>query len=205
MTLCSESTHFAVYSDEACTASATDAVNHLETVWNLYFTTPMWEREPLCNTATKYKVSVHVHSTWGLTGGSFATNRMGMWIGTGGLEDHWGLAHEFRHGVQAVEGGMACNQANTCGWVYESHANWSAQQQVEYHTTNVHCSEYLANVSHLYLGSTRMRYCNWQFMEFLKDKHCYSAVNAIWDGSPAVDNPFTGIMNGQNWSRQPAQ
>ena len=200
MTKCSESTHFAVYSDEACTTGAQDAVTHLETVWSLYFTTPMWEREPLCNSATKNKVSVHVHSTWGLTGGAWDSTHMGMWIGTGGLEDHWGLAHEFRHGVQAVEGGMACNQANTCGWVYESHANWSAQQQVEYHTSNVHCSEYLANVSHLYLGSTRMRYCNWQFMEFLKDKYCYSAVNAIWDGSPAVDNPFTGIMNGQKWS-----
>jgi hypothetical protein len=55
---------------------------------------------------------------------------MGMWIGTGGLSDHWGLAHEFMHGVQSVEGGLACNQSNTCGWIYESHANWAAQQQV---------------------------------------------------------------------------
>jgi len=201
MTLVSQSTHFAVYGDEASTtaALAQPAVDHLETVWSLYFGTPMWEREPLCNSATKYKVSIHVHSTWGLTGGSFATNRMGMWIGTGGLSDHWGLAHEFRHGVQAVEGGLACNQSNTCGWIYESHANWSAQQQVEYHTSNVHCSEYLPNASHLYLGSTRDRYCNWQFMEYLKDRYCYSAVNAIWDGTPVAD-PFTAIMNGQKWN-----
>lgn len=197
--LCSESTHFAVYSDEACTATAQTAVTHLETVWNLYFGSPMYMREPLCDSTTKYKASVHVHSDWGLTGGSWAANRMGMWIGTGGLTDHWGLAHEFMHGVQSVQGGMSCNQSNTCGWIYESHANWAAQQQTEYHTTNVHCSEMLANAPHLYLGSTRDRYCNWQFMEYLKDRFCFSAVNDIWTGTRAAD-PFTAIMNSRQWS-----
>jgi hypothetical protein len=156
-------------------------------------------QEPLCNSATKYKASIHVHSNLGLTGGSWSAGRMGMWIGTGGLSDHWGLAHEFMHGVQSVEGGMACNQSNTCGWVYESHANWAAQQQAEYHNKDVHCSEMLANTSHLYLGSTRDRYCNWQFLEYLKDKYCYSAVNAIWTGKPSND-PFSAIMNAQGWT-----
>jgi hypothetical protein len=200
-TLRAESTHFAVYADESSTSSTTAqaAVTHLETVWNLYFGSPMYMREPLCSSETKYKASIHVHSDWGLTGGSWSSGRMGMWIGTGGLSDHWGLAHEFMHGVQAVQGGMACNQANTCGWIYESHANWAAQQQGEYHTKDVHCSEMLPNASHLYLGSTRDRYCNWQFMEYLKDKYCYSAVNAIWTGKAAAD-PFTAIMNAQGWS-----
>ena len=200
MTLRSESDHFAVYADESSitAASAKAAVDHLETVWSLYFGSPMYMREPFCSSATKYKANIHVHSDWGLTGGSF-DGRMGMWIGSDGLADHWGLAHEFMHGVQSVEGGMACNSANTCGWIYESHANWAAQQQTEYHTTEVHCSEYLANVPHLYLGSTRDRYCNWQFMEYLKDKYCYSAVNAIWTGK-AADDPFTAIMTNQSWN-----
>jgi len=124
---------------------------------------------------------------------------MGMWIGTGALADHWGLAHEFTHGVQSVQGGMSCNQSNTCGWVYESHANWHAQQVPEYHTKDVHCSEMLANAPHLYLGSTRDRYCNWQFMEFLKDKYCPAAVNAIWTGTPSKD-PFSAIMNSRGWN-----
>jgi hypothetical protein len=201
MTLRSESAHFAVYSDESSVtaASAQAAVDHLETVWELYFGSPMYMREPYCDSATKYKANIHVHSDWGLTGGSFGSNRMGMWIGTGGLADHWGLAHEFMHGVQSVQGGMACNQSNTCGWVYESHANWAAQQQTQYHTTDVHCSEMLANAPHLYLGSTRDRYCNWQFMEYLKDKYCFSAVNAIWTGKAAAD-PFTAIRNGMTWT-----
>jgi hypothetical protein len=201
MTLRSESAHFAVYGDEAATtaALAQSAVDHLETVWSLYFGNPMYEREPFCASATKYKANIHVHSDWGLTGGSFGSNRMGMWIGTGGLSDHWGLAHEFMHGVQSVEGGLACNQSNTCGWIYESHANWAAQQQVEYHGTDAHCTEMLVNAPHLYLGSTRDRYCNYQFLEYLKDKACYSAVNAIWTGAP-VNDPFTAIMNGMKWT-----
>jgi hypothetical protein len=125
---------------------------------------------------------------------------MGMWIGTGGLQDHWGLAHEFTHGAQSVQGGMSCGGSQTenyCGWVYESHANFMAHQMPEY-ADNVHCSDMLANMPHVYLGSTRDRYCNWQFMEYLKDKYCYSAVNAIWT-STAANDPFTNIMKGQNW------
>ncbi len=83
---------------------------------------------------------------------------------------------------------MACNQSNTCGWIYESHANFMPHQLDEYRG-DVHCSELSVNAPHLYLGSTRDRYCNWQFMEFLKDKHCYSAVNEIWTSSPSND-PF---------------
>ncbi len=200
MTLRSESAHFAVYGDESSTtaALAQGAIDHLETVWSLYFGSPMYMREPFCNTATKIKANIHVHSSWGLTGGDFSGNRMGMWIGTGGLSDHWGLAHEFKHGVQGHEGGLACTQSNTCGWIYEDDANWSAQQQVEYHTTDVHCSEYQANTAHLYAGSTRSRYCTWQFEEYLKDKYCYSAVNAIWTGTPVAD-PWHAIMNGMKW------
>ncbi len=197
--LCSESEHFVVYSDEGCSSAAQSAVDHLETVWDLYFGSPMYMREPLCNSSTKYKAAVHVHSDWGLTGGAWDSAHMGMWIGTGGLSDRWGLAHEFTHGVQSVQGGMRCNQSNTCGWVYETHANWSAQQQTDYHQSEVHCSEMMANMPHLYLGSTRDRYCNWQFLEFLKDKHCFSAVNAIWTGTATAD-PFTAIRNGMGWS-----
>ena len=199
--LIAESAHFAVYSDESiATATAQSATEYLETtVWPTFFGSPLFMREPLCNSATKTKVSIHVHSDYGLTGGSWATGRMGMWIGPGALADHWGLAHEFTHGVQSVQGGMSCNQSNTCGWIYESHANWHAQQVPEYHGKDVHCSEMLANAPHLYLGSTRDRYCNWQFMEFLKDKYCPAAVNAIWTGTPSKD-PFTAIMNARGWN-----
>ena len=103
-TLRAESTHFAVYGDEASTTAqlAQGAVDHLETVWSLYFGSPMYMREPLCNSATKYKGAIHVHSDWGLTGGAWNAQHMGMWIGTGGLSDHWGLAHEHARSVTDI-------------------------------------------------------------------------------------------------------
>jgi len=126
---------------------------------------------------------------------------MGMWVGPGATADHWGLAHEFTHAVQSQTKGLACGgSTNYCGWIYESHANWQAQQTAEYHTTDVHCSEMLANAPHLYLGSTRHRYCNWQFMEFLKDKYCYQAVNDIWNSKTTSNDPFTNIASTRGWN-----
>lgn len=199
--LIAESAHFAIYSDEnVSTTTAQGALDTLENVvWKTYFGAPIYFKEPLCNQSNKIKASIHVHSDWGLTGGAWASNRMGMWIGTGALNDHWGLAHEFMHAVQSVSGGLSCGgNQNYCGWIYESHANFMPHQLPEYRG-DVHCSELSVNAPHLYLGSTRDRYCNWQFMEFLKDKHCYSAVNEIWTSSPSND-PFTQIMKSRGWS-----
>jgi hypothetical protein len=161
----------------------------------------MFEPEPFCKTANKSKVSIVIHSDYGLTGGCWGNGLPGMWVGPGATADHWGLAHEFTHSWQCSVGtGLSCGNTNTCGWIFESHANWSAQQLPEYHTSNVHCSEMMANVPHLYLGSTRDRYCNWQFEEYLKDKYCYQAVQDIWTASPAGADPFTNIMKTRGWT-----
>jgi len=123
-----------------------------------------------------------------------------MWIGPGALRDHWGLTHEFTHGWQnwaGFNGGLACTQSNTCGWTFESHANFTPHQLPEYQG-NVHCSEMLPNAPHLYLGSTRDRYCNWQFMEFLKDKYGPGAVTQMWT-TPGAD-PLTNIQASRGWS-----
>jgi hypothetical protein len=147
-------------------------------------------------------VSIVIHSDYGLTGGCWGNGLPGMWIGPGATADHWGLAHEFTHSWQCSVGtGLSCgNGPNECGWIYESHANWSAQQLPEYHATNVHCSEMLDNAPHLYLGSTRDRYCNWQFMEYLKDKYCYKAVNDIWLAPTTSNDPFNNIAATRGWS-----
>jgi len=200
--LIKESDHFTIYSDEAISdATATSALNTLETtVWQNLFNANLFMPEPWCKSATKIKPAIHVHSDWGLTGGGWDATHIGMWIGTGGLSDHWGLTHEFTHSWQTSmgsSGGMSCNQSNTCGWIFESHANFTPHQLPEYQS-NAHCSEMLANAPHVYLGSTRDRYCNWQFMEFLKDKYCPSAVNDIWATSGA--DPFTNLQKSRNWT-----
>jgi hypothetical protein len=199
-----ESAHFAVHapSGTITAAQCTAATDELENViWPMRFGSPMFEPEPFCASAAKSKVSIVIHSDYGLTGGCWGQNLPGMWIGPGATADHWGLAHEFTHSWQCSAGtGLQCPNTNTCGWIFESHANWSAQQLPEYHASNVHCSEMLANVPHLYLGSTRDRYCNWQFMEYLKDKYCYQAVNDIWLASPKGSDPFSNIMTTRGWT-----
>ncbi|MEN9355583.1 MAG: hypothetical protein RL318_2908 [Fibrobacterota bacterium] len=200
--LVKESPHFAFYSDEVVSdADLTLAVNTLEnTVWKNLFESNLYMLEPFWNTANKVKPSIHIHSTDGLSAGGWAKDRVGMWIGPGGLKDHWGLTHEFTHSWQYWFGfnkGLGCPYSNTCGWIAESHANYTPHQLPEYQS-DVHCSEMLGNMPHLYLGNDRDRYCNWQFMEFLKDKYCPVAVNDIWttDGP----DPFTNIQKSRGWT-----
>ncbi len=198
-----ESAHFAVHSPSGTISAAqcTAATTTLETVvWPTFFGSPIFLPEPYCSSATKWKASIVIHSDYGLTGGGWGTGYMGMWVGPGATADHWGLAHEFTHAVQAQTKGLACGgNSNYCGWIYESHANWHAHQLPEYRS-NVHCSEMLPNTPHLYLGSTRDRYCNWQFMEYLKDKYCYKAVNDIWNAPTPSNDPFTNIAATRGWT-----
>lgn len=197
-----ESAHFAFYSDEAISeADLNLAVQTLEnTVWENLFNSNLLMPEPFFNTADKFKPSIHIHSTDGLSAGGWASNRVGMWIGPGALKDHWGLTHEFTHAWQywwGFNGGLGCPDANTCGWIAESHANYTPHQLPEYRS-EVHCSEMLGNAPHLYLGSSRDRYCNWQFMEYLKDKQCPTAVNQIF--TTAGPDPFTNLQKSRGWT-----
>ncbi|WP_407441747.1 DUF6055 domain-containing protein [Fibrobacter sp.] len=131
----------------------------------------------------------------------------GMWIGVGSLKDYWGTSHEFAHGLQGVAGWMGNN--SHAGWFAESHANWMAHQ---YNPNDAHCSEYLINYPYLYYGSTRDRYCNWQFLEHLKEKFGGGTkgakeVNRIWmeavqDGEAGrmEQTPFTAMMMVYDWT-----
>ena len=131
----------------------------------------------------------------------------GMWIGVGSLKDYWGTSHEFAHGLQGVAGWMGNN--SHAGWFAESHANWMAHQ---YNPNDAHCAEYLINYPFLYYGSTRDRYCNWQFLEHLKEEFGggYKGaheVNRIWmesirDGEDGrmEQTPFTAMMMVYGWS-----
>ena len=204
--LVKESAHFAFYSDETVSdADLSLAADTLEnTVWQNLFNANLLMPEPFFNKTDKIKPAIHIHSDWGLTGGAWVDNQgalhLGMWIAPAALKDHWGLTHEFTHGWQSwsnFNGGMACNQSNTCGWIFESHANFTPHQLPEYQS-NVHCSEMLPNAPHLYLGSSRDRYCNWQFMEFLKDRYGPEAVTQIWTTAGA--DPLTNIQKSRGWT-----
>ncbi|MDY6330903.1 MAG: DUF6055 domain-containing protein [Fibrobacter sp.] len=131
----------------------------------------------------------------------------GMWIGVGSLKDYWGTSHEFAHGLQGVAGWLGNNSHS--GWMAESHANWMAHQ---YNPNDAHCSEYLINYPYLYYGSTRDRYCNWQFLEHLKEEFGGGnkgahEVNRIWmesirdgDDGRMEQTPFSAMMMVYGWS-----
>lgn len=131
----------------------------------------------------------------------------GMWVGVGSLKDYWGTSHEFAHGLQGVAGWLGNN--SHAGWMAESHANWMAHQ---YNPDDAHCAEYLINYPYLYYGSTRDRYCNWQFLEHLKEEFGGGnkgahEVNRIWmesirDGEDGrmEQTPFTAMMMVYGWS-----
>jgi len=58
------------------------------------------------------------------------------------------------------------------GWFSESHAEFMASQVTE----DVGCSDLLLKTQHHY-GTTKSRYCNWQFWEFLAETEGFDAVN----------------------------
>ena len=203
-TLVSESQHFAVYSNGVVTQSQAQAMTStLETVvWPVFFRSPMFLPEPYCNSATKKKTSIMVRSGYGIAGGAFGTDALGIWISPQSTTDHWGLAHTYVLGLITQYRGLTCplgTTSDTCGWFQYSYANFMAHQLAEFRS-EMHCSELLVNSPHLYLGSTRDRYCNWQFLEYLKDKHCFAAVNDIWNTSTTGDDPFKNLAATQGWS-----
>jgi len=199
-----ESQHFAFYWPDGrniTVQQAQTAAQFLEDeVWTQFFGSPVFHPEPDCGRSDKRKTSIHIIES-GLFGGCNA-GRPGMWVGPGAITnlDRWGFAHEFTHAFQCLTpafpdcGGVGC-------WIFESHANWMPHQLERYRSTT-HCSDMLVNAPHLYYGSTRNRYCNWQFFEYLKDKHCYSAVHEMWTESApnGQRDPWQKLMANQGWN-----
>jgi hypothetical protein len=200
-----ETTHFALHwlGELVPTAEAEAAGKHLEYVWT-QFIGGIGFPEPDCSTATKRKVNVFVGADYGLTGGADGLGQLGMWIGPGGVRDRFGLAHELTHALQVGSGGL--DGSPFSGWLYESHANWMTHQLPEFRG-NTHCSALSVNYPHLYHGSTRVRYCNWQFLEYMKDRLGYRAINDIWAKAPrkgdpaaATADPIEVLMQNQRWT-----
>ena len=143
-------------------------------------------------------------------GGTIGSPRApGMWLAAGAVSDNWALAHEFMHGLQQMAGGMSGGTTNSgtnfTGWFHESHANLMPHMVYPTGTTGVtngvhYCAEMYTRTPHLYLGSTRNRYCNWQFFEYLMHRGGTKIVNDIWlSGSPDnVRDPFSEVMRRNN-------
>jgi Family of unknown function (DUF6055)/Ricin-type beta-trefoil lectin domain len=180
-----ETDHFALSwaGNDMTPAKAQEMGGNLEKIWTVYMGKVGWP-EPYCDTADKKKVNVMLDPTFGLNGAGTGDRDPAFWINTGSGSDTWGLAHEFAHSLQFHTRGL--RNTSTGGWFWESHAQYMARQ---FHPEVLHCGEALANSPHLYYGSTRNRYCNFQFWEFLKNKYGYGAVNDIWTTALQGDQP----------------
>jgi hypothetical protein len=200
-----ETAHVAFHwtGDLVSQADAEAAGSHLEYVWQ-QFIGRIGFPEPDCGSATKRKVNVFIGADYGLTGGADGLGQLGMWIGPGGIRDRFGLAHEMTHAFQVGSGGL--QDSPFSGWLFESHANWMTHQLPEFRG-DTHCSVLSVNYPHLYFGSTRVRYCNWQFLEFVKDRYGYQAINDIWARAPrkgdpaaATADPVEVLMHNRGWT-----
>lgn len=182
------SPHFAARWNDADNVPLTEAevasgLAALERIWDLYLDAvgfpPPYLGEPI-----KYKVSVNISDQGWATGSGTGARDPEMWVHYDAFRDVSTLAHEFAHTLQFASGGL--RDSRFVGWAWESHAEWMTHQT---QPTNVACAEALVNAPHLYYGSTRNRYCNWQFWEFLKDQYCYRVVNDLWARSKRPDDP----------------
>lgn len=198
------------------TSDAEGLLQSLEKVYSFYIDSLGWMLPFPKSPDTKLKSNIYVFDNSvmdALYGGQDYVKALdgeygpGMWIGVGSLKDYWGTSHEFAHGLQGVAGWLGNNSHS--GWMAESHANWMAHQ---YNPNDAHCSEYLINFPYLYYGSTRDRYCSWQFLEHLKEEFGGGnkgahEVNRIWmesirDGEDGrmEQTPFTAMMMVYGWS-----
>ena len=195
-------------------SDAEGVLQSLEKVYSFYIDSLGWMLPFPKSSDRKLKSNIYVFETLpSLYGGQDYVKALngeygpGMWIGVGSLKDYWGTSHEFAHGLQGVASWLGNNSHS--GWMAESHANWMAHQ---YNPNDAHCSEYLINFPYLYYGSTRDRYCNWQFLEHLKEEFGGGnkgahEVNRIWmesirDGEDGrmEQTPFSAMMMVYGWT-----
>ncbi len=157
--------------------------------------------DPYAAAAIKYKTNLYLITTGWAFGGVDA-GHPAMWLHPDAFRDPWALAHEYDHDLQFGAGGFTGNDFT--GWFWESHANWMAHQ---YHPDDPHCAEHYTRSATWYYGSTRNRYCNWQFLEYLKDAEGIGLVNRLWsEGWPAPSSPaykdedfFRALMRLKGW------
>ncbi|MEX1010910.1 MAG: Svx/AvrXca family virulence/avirulence protein [Balneolaceae bacterium] len=178
-----------------------DGLDLLEDIW-VHYVNEIGFQEPYCDTAEKYKVDINIILDGYAFGSGTGLRHPEMWVNQDAFQNGGALAHEFTHTLQFTA--MGLRDSPYVGWFWESHAEWMRHQ---YFRNDVLCSELMVNYPHLYYGSTRNRYCNWLFWEYLKNEFGHDAVNDIWINAPEPGDagqnqadPFTVLADNMGWS-----
>jgi hypothetical protein len=166
-----------------------------------FYLGPVAFPKPYDKQPVKYKVSVNLSNKGWASGSGTGKNDPAMWLHFNAFKDKHALAHEFAHSLQFST--MGLRDSPFVGWSWESNAEWMTHQM---YPDQVGCSDQLVNAPHLYYGSTRNRYGNWQFWEYIKDTFGYPAINDIWakatkPGKPdtAMEDPLVVLTRNKGW------
>ena len=191
-------------------------LSRLEEIWQKFIVDINFSA-PYESKALKYKTNVIITDYGYLSGGTFDEGIPGgphpfLQVQYGATEGYGGLAHEFTHALQNMA--LGSDWFEYGGWFSESHAEFMAAQV----TGEVGCTQVLVDSPQHHYGTTRNRYCNWQFWEFLAEEHGFDAVNKIWSSSingpefmlngatelpdecEKLDGPFAALLRIMNWT-----
>lgn len=183
-----ESEHFVVRfnNDDGVTLNSSqiqNGLNQLEKYWKFYVDTLRFT-PPYDGISTKYKVDVWLSNSGYASGAGTGERHPAMWVSNDGyLAGDWALVHELAHCFQ-----FSCRSfrdSKFVGWFWETHAEFMASL----YTNEVRQVEFQINTPHLHAGSTRFRYGQWLFLEYLKDEYGISVINDMWNKAYKPENP----------------
>ena len=202
-----ESKHFVARWNEKDGVKLTETelqqgLQNLEAIWDFYTGKVGFPVPPPEKNAQRFKVDACLSDKGWATGSGTGVRHPVMWLNYKAFKDSHALAHEFAHSMQFSSQGM--RDSKFVGWFWESHAEWMTHQM---YPQQVGCSDQLVNAPHLYYGSTRDRYGNWLFWEYIKDTFGYPAMNKIWtdsrkstDPKRSEESPLGALQRNMNWS-----
>ncbi len=203
-----ESAHFQFRWDDQDVGKVTledtnKTLAHMEKVWSWFMGDVVDWTEPFCNSAEKHKVQIFLKDGYGMSGSGAGERSPAMWINQNIIPyiaktgDVGGFTHEFTHTLQFASGGL--RETDFGGWMWESHAEFMATQYMR----TIGSAMFHAWNPHMYFGSTRLRYANWIFWNFLKDKYGFEAVNSVWDSTAFIKNqdPLIALKTANGWTQ----
>jgi hypothetical protein len=184
-------------------AQAQAALQKLESLWAWFTSPPINWTVPYCDSPIKIKAQIFTDDNYPFTGSGAGQRTQAMWVHKDALINGVSvLAHEFTHTMQFASEGMRGGEY--AGWIWESHANFMTFNYPANRTqvSEVGCASDHAWMPHIYYGSTRNRYCNWQFWEHLKNKYGFEAVNRIFSSTRNIlgQDPLESLKNSMGWS-----
>lgn len=174
------SAHFCAYWDDTAKVSVgsiDSSLAALEAWWDFLVVGKRFP-EPQPDRVPRMRLSLFVQDQ-GWTQGGMEGGSPALWLAPGALKDPWAQGHALAQSLQAATGGF--QGSPYAGGFRDGFANWLTHQRMDSATG---CVELYRRQVQIHYGSTRNRFCNWPFLEFLKDRHGYPLLDSLWTRWP---------------------